>query len=167
MVKLSRTEVTVGELYFKQGLKPREIAQRLGISINTVYKAISKYKSAMANNGGEAEDLRQGNTHIQQWPTQTAPMVNVVFTFSVAIPQSQHVDYMPQYLNKIEPMLKELIDEVRLIKSELREVKELMSKAPLNAGKNMIEVLEQPPGLPSFVRDNIWVDIIRSRQRGF
>jgi len=32
-------------LYFEKGLRPQEIAKQLGLSINTVYKAISKYRS--------------------------------------------------------------------------------------------------------------------------
>ncbi len=44
-VKLSKTELEVGKLYFEQGKKPKEIAELLGLSINTVYKAISKYRS--------------------------------------------------------------------------------------------------------------------------
>ncbi len=36
-------------MYFNEGLKPKEIAQKLGISVNTVYKAISKYRAFVKN----------------------------------------------------------------------------------------------------------------------
>lgn len=42
--KLTKTEELAAKLYFNEGLKPKEIAQKLGISVNTVYKAISKYR---------------------------------------------------------------------------------------------------------------------------
>ncbi|WP_054849775.1 sigma factor-like helix-turn-helix DNA-binding protein [Vulcanisaeta sp. JCM 14467] len=47
--KLTKTEELAAKLYFNEGLKPKEIAQKLGISVNTVYKAISKYRAFTKN----------------------------------------------------------------------------------------------------------------------
>jgi len=55
-VKLSKTEIEVGKLYFEQGKKPKEIAELLGLSINTVYKAISKYRSYIRELEKEREE---------------------------------------------------------------------------------------------------------------
>jgi hypothetical protein len=46
-MRLTETERKVAELYAR-GLRPREIAERLGISINTVYKALSKARKLAA-----------------------------------------------------------------------------------------------------------------------
>jgi hypothetical protein len=36
--KLTKTEELAAKLYFNDGLKPKEIAQKLGISVNTCIK---------------------------------------------------------------------------------------------------------------------------------
>jgi len=55
-VKLTATEQRVVELY-NNGLRPRDIANRLGISINTVYKALSKYRRfSESQDGGETRE---------------------------------------------------------------------------------------------------------------
>jgi len=54
-IKLSKTELEVGKLYFEQGLKPQEIAKRLNISINTVYKAISKYRNYLKETSKQSQ----------------------------------------------------------------------------------------------------------------
>jgi hypothetical protein len=46
-MRLTETERRVAEMYAR-GLRPREIAERLGISINTVYKALSKARKLAA-----------------------------------------------------------------------------------------------------------------------
>ncbi len=55
VVKLSETEIKVGLLYFLDKLPPREIASRLGLSINTVYKAVSKVRSKLRELGVDPE----------------------------------------------------------------------------------------------------------------
>ena len=50
-VKLSETEIKVGFLYFINKLSPREIASRLNLSVNTVYKAVSKVRSRLRELG--------------------------------------------------------------------------------------------------------------------
>ncbi|MFN7106018.1 MAG: helix-turn-helix transcriptional regulator, partial [Pyrobaculum sp.] len=44
-VRLTKTEKKIAELY-ATGMRPREIAEHLGLSINTVYKALSKARRA-------------------------------------------------------------------------------------------------------------------------
>jgi transposase len=46
-MRLTETERRVAEMYAR-GLRPREIAEKLGISINTVYKALSKARKLAA-----------------------------------------------------------------------------------------------------------------------
>ncbi len=48
------------KLYFNEGLKPKEIAQKLGISVNTVYKAISKYRAFAKNSDQAPNQLSDG-----------------------------------------------------------------------------------------------------------
>ncbi len=50
-VKLSETEIKVGILYFLDKLSPREIASKLNLSINTVYKAVSKVRAKLKELG--------------------------------------------------------------------------------------------------------------------
>ncbi len=129
MARLTRTELAVGELY-SRGMKPREIARALGISINTVYKAISKYRKYL-DGSGDMGDAR---------------LVTYSFEFSFSFPLQAGAD------------VGALEERVRRLEERVRELENALRSGP-PAAREPDEV-----GLPRYVRDNVWVNILRSRR---
>lgn len=174
MGRLTKTELAVGELYYRQGLRPREIAQRLGISINTVYKALSKYRSYMRDNisgkgvgSGEQAPIMtevRGNT-------QGTGLLSLSFTINVAQPIPIGGDGLTEIsdaLNSLSREIKLLKDEYSQLMNVLMELKKLITSIkPIECSDSLSEQrIDNNMNLPSFVRDNVWVDIIRSRENG-
>ena len=176
MSKLTKTELAVGDLYYRQGLKPREIAQRLGISINTVYKALSKYRAYSRDNVSDVEkpqeSTRPNNTSMQQ--PLSAASINLSFTVSINQPPS--AGYLE--LNTVSETLNSLMREIKLIKDDyaqlinaIMDLKKLITSINTSNCSNGYDDGESSGGqrdlnLPSFVKDNVWVDIIRSKEGG-
>ncbi len=127
MARLTRTELAVGELYMR-GMKPREIAQRLGISINTVYKAISKYRKYVDGASG-GEDTR---------------LVTYTFEFSFSFPLQAGVGALEERVRRLEERVRELEAALRSSPPAAREPDEVE--------------------LPRYVRENVWLNILRSRR---
>jgi len=142
--KLSSTEVKVYELY-KSGLRPRDISQRMGISINTVYKAISKARKLLGDSE-KREGFNGGSVGF-----------DIVLTISIppnGPTPSPGVDLV-HLIQRLEGAYLELLREVR-------EVKKLMAARVVRESPKLVEeVVEE---VPSFIRDNLWVDVIRSRR---
>ncbi|MFP3238372.1 MAG: helix-turn-helix domain-containing protein [Caldivirga sp.] len=178
MVKLTKTELAVGDLYYRQGLRPREIAQRLGISINTVYKALSKYRSQLRDNlniNGQAESPLGGKEdYVQPQGGQASiTLVNLSFTVNTTQPIQPSV----VNLSEVNELLGSLSRDIKLLKDDysriidaLMELKKLVSSmAVVNCGgyvDSRVSGDGRDLNLPSFVRDNVWVDIIRSKEGG-
>ncbi|MFP3302636.1 MAG: helix-turn-helix domain-containing protein [Caldivirga sp.] len=177
MVKLTKTELAVGDLYYRQGLRPREIAQRLGISINTVYKALSKYRSQLRDNlniNGQAESPLGGKEdYVQPQGGQAGTLVSLSFTVSTTQPIQPSV----VNLSEVNELLGSLSRDIKLLKDDysriidaLMELKKLVSSmAVVNCGgyvDSRVSGDGRDLNLPSFVRDNVWVDIIRSKEGG-
>ncbi|KUO84783.1 MAG: helix-turn-helix domain-containing protein [Caldivirga sp.] len=178
MVKLTKTELAVGDLYYRQGLRPREIAQRLGISINTVYKALSKYRSQLRgdlNISEQAESPTGGKEdYVQPQGGQAGiTLVNLSFTVNATQPIQPSV----VNLGEVNELLASLSRDIKLLKDDysriidaLMELKKLVSSmAVVNCGgyvDSRVSGDGRDLNLPSFVRDNVWVDIIRSKEGG-
>lgn len=174
MGKLTKTELAVGELYYRQGLRPREIAQRLGISINTVYKALSKYRSYMRDNisGEGAGFSEQASTVTEvQGNMQGTGLLSLSFTINIAQPTpigNDGLTGISDALNALSREIKLLKDEYSQLMNVLMELKKLITSIkPIECGDSLSEQhIDSNMNLPSFVRDNVWVDIIRSRESG-
>lgn len=152
--KLSSTEIKAYELY-RSGLKPREISQKLGISVNTVYKAISKARKVL-DGGREREEVQNhtGSYGITVILTVSAPSDGALSNKPEASSCEVPVDVVGM-LRRIESVYMDLLREVR-------EVKKLISTEPAATKREFAqEVIE---GVPDFIRDNLWVDVIRSRR---
>jgi len=211
-IKLSKTEIEVGKLYFEQGKKPKEIAEILGLSINTVYKAISKYRSAFLkdqnsrNNNNNREGNRDDREYVQERTRESTSRVDVknmtyskVLSFKISL--SINLPYtIPQYiknsnefeskdrvlnddimktttqileliLNKIEEKMNMLINVLESINSTLLKVVDSIgSRLTINEiSNNYRHDVSSEVGnvkecdIPSFIKDNVWVDIIRSK----
>ncbi len=175
MGKLTKTELAVGDLYYRQGLKPREIAQRLGISINTVYKALSKYRAYSRDNTDSVEKVQE-STKIDNANTQQSfGVASINLSFTVSINQQPSIGYLE--LSNVNEVLNSLMSEIKLIKDNYTQLINIMMDlkkliANINTSNCSNEHHSEPNdgqrdlNLPSFVKDNVWVDIIRSKEGG-
>lgn len=163
--KLTKTEELAARLYFNDKLKPKEIAQKLGISVNTVYKAISKYRALLKNveQDGTVED--NGN--------------NTEFNNNeILSPSSYSINLSVIMGQPIQPLINEATptNDINVI-TELRELRKLIEELlvrisrleTLNCKSNSYistnntgetKISEEP--LPEFLRDNPWIDVLRS-----
>ncbi|GGP20261.1 hypothetical protein GCM10007981_07620 [Thermocladium modestius] len=164
--KLSKTELTVGDMYFKQGMKPREIAERLGISVNTVYKAISKYKAVHGEQQAEPETQVE-----QRVPSVNADDVKpahytITFTISTQYqPQLHMIQEKCDDQLQVELLLKlaSSLDALSSKVSELeRKIMDVISQRGTGDGVSQAVGIDSTSA-PDFVRDNVWVDVIRSK----
>ncbi|MGC8543004.1 MAG: helix-turn-helix domain-containing protein [Vulcanisaeta sp.] len=170
--KLSRTEELAAKLYFNEGLKPKEIAQKLGISVNTVYKAISKYRAFAKNvdqesNGDQAINNASGKDNMDVLFPE-----NYVFNVKLSIITTQ-----PLSLKNNEPpegmYQGELINEIRalreLVSKLVEKVEELERRSICVHSStddydhgNKGNTTQSDYSVPDFLRDNPWVDVIKS-----
>lgn len=143
-MKLTATEQRVVELY-ASGLRPREIANKLGISVNTVYKALSKHRK-LTEPSAPVEDQTPQQIHNYYAVVLPTPSMSVLYSF--APPQIPQADLLP--------LLKRLEDAL----SKLERLLE---------GKQVVErptaVAETVPSgeVPEFLKRNAWVKLLRGR----
>lgn len=176
--KLTKTELAVGELYYRQGLKPRDIAQKLGISINTVYKALSKYRAAMLRDS----DGKEAAVNMPQDMGQitSGPLYSLTLSFSVNIADNSMPNLPQVDIGKVIDAVDRVYEEVKELKEAYDEIMRLLTDISnmlrhtnLNGSDGDNAVLSKlsenntyDMDIPSFIKDNVWVDIIRSRHSG-
>ncbi len=164
-IRLSKTELEVGRLYFQEGLKPKEISKRLNISVNTVYKAISKYRKYLSESSVSTES---------KISTPSSQFVSAFsIRFQVVSLQENHVSFV-QSSTELEAIAREIreirgvIDRVINMLSELYQIVRIARScddgASAERSTDAIK-LERSDAInvPEFIRDNLWVDIIRSK----
>ena len=180
--KLTKTEELAAKLYFNEGLKPKEIAQKLGISVNTVYKAISKYR-AFTKNMYQAISQASNDKQVSRMDTQVSNnsyllssygnIFNVSLSIIAGMPEPQsRGDYSydnayPGELIKELKSLKELIGKLieKVEELEKRGADGCVSSSMRGQDKVVNSVSSEPfnnDSLPDFIRDNPWIDVIKS-----
>ena len=176
--KLTKTEELAAKLYFNEGLKPKEIAQKLGISVNTVYKAISKYRS-FTKNMDQAQSQLNDDKQQNKVDTQVnnsyllngyGGVFNVSLSIITGIPEPQpRNDYSYESAYQGE-LIKELKSLKELIGKLIEKVEELEKRSRDNCipstvrEQNNIVINDKlnNDSLPDFIRDNPWIDVIKS-----
>ncbi|GAB6946408.1 sigma factor-like helix-turn-helix DNA-binding protein [Vulcanisaeta sp. JCM 16161] len=177
--KLTKTEELAAKLYFNEGLKPKEIAQKLGISVNTVYKAISKYRAftkntdQLSNQLNDDKQLNKVDTQVGNNPyllSNYGNVFNVSLSIIIGISESQpNNNYLYESAYQGE-LVKELKSLKELIGKLIEKVEELEKRSKDSCiptsikGQSSITNYEQPSNdsLPEFIRDNPWIDVIKS-----
>jgi orotate phosphoribosyltransferase-like protein len=152
-MRLTETERRVAEMYAR-GLRPREIAERLGISINTVYKALSKARKA---------------AEIVDTPSLETPhhyvFVTSVYTYSTS-PVSSSVSIVADRAAVV------VQDLYGVVLSKLDEVLSLLKRqnkgspdaVPATARQDGTHVEEDRNGhMPEALRRNIWISLLRNK----
>ncbi|ACB40538.1 sigma factor-like helix-turn-helix DNA-binding protein [Pyrobaculum neutrophilum] len=148
-VRLTETERKVADLYSK-GLRPREIAERLGISINTVYKALSKARRALEL----AEEPVDGQRYYAF--SASVYMYNV---FSQAQPISVSSSRAVLIHEVQDAVLKKLDEILAILKSSRPEPR--AAKAPPAREADLGN--DGNGHLPEPLRKNIWISLLRSK----
>lgn len=147
-VKLTQTERRVVEQYSK-GLRPREIAEQLGISINTVYKALSKARKSKVLS--EMPDLQYYVFTSQVYMYNTAPAaVYPRVVASAVLPVEEAYSAVVKKLDEIISLLK---NERPAIKGVVEKRREEAFRAEENGNGHV----------PDALRKNVWISLLRSK----
>jgi len=145
-VKLTATEQRVVELY-NNGLRPRDIANRLGISINTVYKALSKYRRFSESQDGDDEGGIPQQSYSYYAVVMPMPSSSLVYSFAASPPTPR--------IDGLEPLVKRL-------EYVLERLEKLLDGRQTAEGK-AVEAPGPAEGAPDFIRRNAWVKLLRGR----
>lgn len=152
-VRLTETERRVAELY-SRGMKPRQIAEALGISVNTVYKALSKArKAAEVVEIQPLPELAQYyyvfNTKVHTYPVSQYSASAIVVSKAVVV------------YDVADAILKKL-DEILSILKNSGQSRHVEKRAP------SIEVPNNGHDgdghLPEAFRKNMWISLLRSKR---
>ncbi len=162
-MKLTKTEREVAQLY-QGGMKPREIAQKLGISINTVYKALSKARRAMEETQSTTGNFLQTNNgglfnfHTFNTTVQSAYVVN----FQNAPGVGGDCRAILQKLEETLSYLKTL--DARLKTLESREVRQPLRHSETDGSNgSWRHRLDEVEGSPDLLKKNVWISILRNK----
>lgn len=169
-IKFSNTERQIIEYYLK-GLRPREIAERLGCSIRTVYKATYKYRRWLREKG----ELEKPHTiplyrHSALLKEQNGG-VNLVLPHFVAIPSAEIYEFI-NYIKELVNVIKELNYVLSTLKNSIERLQASLDKMEyrpssytkvMNADDLRPSIGKNLPPLPSYLKDNPWVEILSRR----
>ena len=149
-MKLTQTEQRIVELY-RRGMKPREIAESLGVSVNTVYKALSKARRILGELEPPRED-KQSDLHIGAPRLQLAVLatVNTTLTLTNGNGAAQRESPCPQ--------MGEILEAIRRLEAEIAELKRMLRQQPAQA-----QAVSERIKPPDYIGANLWVDILRRR----
>jgi len=198
--RLTETEKAIVRLH-QQGLKPKEIAEKLGCSVKTVYKALSKYRKLVSM--GISIDLGTQQVVSQQQQIQTTVqtplqvqipriatqdqvltavrevmegMIRVYTTSLTNLLSSLLRDYertLIDAINELRRSVDRLCSEITSLHSTIQSLSSILStvsslKAPAVTSPPAPAVAQIPVKeveIPEFVRDNPWVEILRTRAK--
>ena len=135
--KLSRTEMMVGEMYFRQGMKPEEQEEPASPASSTVNEQISESK----------------------------PPLTITFTVTTQYsPSPQVIQEKCDDQLQVELLLKMAasINELFLKINELSRKIEQIMQQPIKKEQEPISSTVSGDA-PEFMRDNVWIDVIRSK----
>ncbi|MCU7787264.1 helix-turn-helix domain-containing protein [Pyrobaculum sp. 3827-6] len=155
-VRLTETERRVAELY-SRGMRPREIAESLGISINTVYKALSRARKAMELTEAQVEaepryapQYYTFNTLVYVYPS-AQPQLQISLSASRAV--VVHDSY--------DAVLRKLDEIISLLKGARVERRAAAEPAPPN--RSEADGHGGNGHLPDALKRNVWISLLRSR----
>ncbi|MEM1509008.1 MAG: hypothetical protein QXY49_05090 [Thermofilaceae archaeon] len=124
--------------------KAKDLAAELGVSVKTVYKALYKYRKLRQEN--EFEEYKEAYNQPSGFDAALNLQVNDEFRdlnglLEAVYELKQSIDCLNSTLNKILNVLAE------------KEVFSIQSRSPTEGSDE----------LPVFIKDNPWLEIIRSR----
>jgi transcriptional regulator with XRE-family HTH domain len=140
-----RLERKIVELY-NSGLKPKEIAERLGVSKSTVYRALAKRREC------EGQELAE---RLEKAVERLEVLVNRLeaLTDRLEAPPARERRYVePVRVEPVQPTAQP-------------HTQPPIQPAPQTVAQPPIQATPQPaPGIPDFIRENAWVKVLKGKR---
>lgn len=158
MEGLTFTERKIMEEYLR-GLKPKEIATRLKVSIKTVYKAVWKYRKNFRALHRE-RDLDRGRYPVNNIAATAIAMEMVAHGLRKVLEYSNmdKFDEVIILLRRIDDKLAKISDNLSQLLSTISGGTPITVKPTESPTTDNIE-----SKLPDFLRDNPWLEVLRTR----
>ncbi|RLF06768.1 MAG: hypothetical protein DRK00_00615 [Thermoprotei archaeon] len=152
MSGLTKTESLIVAAYMSRNPPPKakELASQLGVSVRTVYKALYKYRKLCRELGIEPLTVsrRRSARSISQLEEVVAEEVR---------------RWLSEVLSGPSPSA--LLSELSALRRSIEKLNESIDKLiKLLEAPNVRNSEEDQLGLPSFVRDNPWLEVLRSKR---
>jgi len=178
-IRLTDTEKAIVKEYLN-GLSPREIAEKLKVSIKTVYKALSKYRKLQREKG-----LR---TQTQVAATSTPSTVTAEASISeeallkvlakilaeafkeiqtkpsitVEKPTAQPAN--AELLSALIKEIANLAEQIKELNKNLRSLRYMIKISELPTREEIVaSYTPEEETLPSYLRENPWIEVLRKR----
>jgi transcriptional regulator with XRE-family HTH domain len=164
-MKLTETERKVAELYAR-GLRPREIAERLGISINTVYKALSKARKLAAI--ADKPSLETPHRYVFVTSVYTYSTSSVSSSVSIVADRAAVVvqDLYGVVLRKLDEVLS-LLKRQNKVSPDVAPATARRDDTHSHSGHNVsyTPLVEEGRNghMPEALKRNIWISLLRSK----
>lgn len=177
-IRLTDTEKAIVKEYLN-GLAPKEIAEKLKVSIKTVYKALSKYRKIQREKGQAVESRPKSITSKGGEILVNEEMLLRVLAKIIAeafkelhLKNTVEVEYVKHAETKSQidiEVLHALVKELSNLTEQLRELNK-----NLRSLRYIIKISELPTReegapetkvetLPSYLRENPWVEVLKRR----
>ena len=153
LTELTATEKKAVREYLA-GLKPKEIAAKLGISVRTVYKALWKYRKAI---GAPARKrLKTAPQGLRE--EQVIPLVGLLSML-------QQTSLFPKASKDLDEVLNNLVSLLTRLNVSLLKLNENIEKliGLLERGGVSGTDLSSEAEVPSFLKNNPWTEVLRMR----
>ncbi|MGC9050401.1 sigma factor-like helix-turn-helix DNA-binding protein [Pyrobaculum sp.] len=157
-VRLTETERRVAELY-SRGMRPREIAESLGISINTVYKALSKARRAMELAEVRVEAAPRYAPQYYTFNTLVYVYPSAQLQLQISLSASRAVLVHDSY----DAVLRKLDEIISLLKGVRVERRAVAEPAPPGSGRSEADGHGGNGHLPDALKRNVWISLLRNK----
>ena len=178
-IRLTDTEKAIVKEYLN-GLSPREIAEKLKVSIKTVYKALSKYRKLQREKG-----LR---TQTQVAATSTPSTVTAEASISeeallkvlakilaeafkeiqtkpsVTVEKSTAQPVNAELFSALIKEIANLAEQIKELNKNLRSLRYMIKISELPTREEIVaSYTPEEETLPSYLRENPWIEVLRKR----
>lgn len=180
-IRLTDTEKAIVKEYLN-GLAPREIAEKLKVSIKTVYKALSKYRKLQREKGLQAQTPTTAtSTHSTSTVTAEASIseeallkvlakilaeafkeIQTKPSVSVEKPTVQPVN--AELLSALIKEIANLAEQIKELNKNLRSLRYMIKISELPTREEIVaSYTPEEETLPSYLKENPWVEVLRKR----
>jgi len=157
-IRLTETERRIIEIYLSEEkpLKAKEIAERLGVSVRTVYKALYKFRK-MGKNRYLNTSVNSMDMLIQKTLENLLPQIKDIIAREIERAVGSESSSNEQYLN----LMRELVQTLQDLKKSIDKLALSVDRLGEDRSRETIGIHENKiSDLPSFLLDNPWIDRI-------
>jgi len=168
-MKFSETEKQIINYYLK-GMRPKEIAELLGCSVRTVYKATYKYRRWLRNTQQLSTSPTITRSKFPEIANTNSDILASSHAHFIAIPSAE-VYELVNYLRELVTLIKDLSKSISELNLNIERLYDSLAKSHLaNFEETEVTYLSGAPltyhdndPLPSYLKDNPWIDILSKR----